>query len=210
LTFASNHRIDVFRPREIALSDANKIAVDALQQRAIELIAERKNVRRRLLGDSIRDQQIDRDLNGCVAGARALESELTLPPNTFANPPIQAQLNAFVQSRNAIAAAAPQLGPEFGLESGGPVDEGDEAELQPEMPRSADIIVDRLTVAGTDGSKAAEIRRFILNTYDADIHEKTVGMTLYRLQKDGVVRRDGHVWFLGPPEVDEPAPVAAG
>jgi hypothetical protein len=31
------------------------------------------------------------------------------------------------------------------------------------------------------------------------IHEKTVGMTLYRMSKDGLVTRDGHTWFITQP-----------
>jgi hypothetical protein len=190
--------------RRIELSDINQVAVDALQQRALELIAERKTLRRRLLETSARDAQVERDIHGCIAGARALEQELKLPPNVLANPAIQAHLNALITSRNAIITALPHLKQEYGLEDGDLDESPEDTELSPEMPRIGEIILDRLNIAGAEGSKAAEIRRFIFNTYDADIHEKTVGMTLYRLQKDGVVRRDGRLWFLASAEAENP------
>jgi len=37
------------------------------------------------------------------------------------------------------------------------------------------------------------------------VHEKTVGMTLYRLSKDGMLRRDGWDWFFVPEDERRPA-----
>jgi hypothetical protein len=67
-----------------------------------------------------------------------------------------------------------------------------------EMPRISDIILERLREAGEKGQKAANIRQFISKTYSTEIHEKTVGMTLYRLLKRKDVRRNGHTWFIAP------------
>lgn len=71
----------------------------------------------------------------------------------------------------------------------------------PPMPRIKDIILEYLQMAHDlelGGVKAAEIRAHIENKYATTIHEKTVGMTLYRLLKDGKVRRQGHTWFFVP------------
>lgn len=46
------------------------------------------------------------------------------------------------------------------------------------------------------GVKAAEIREFLSGLGIKEMHEKTVGMTLNRLQKEGLVRRTGRVWKL--------------
>jgi hypothetical protein len=67
-----------------------------------------------------------------------------------------------------------------------------------EMPRISDIILSRLAAAGGKGDKAANIRKFIADEYSTEIHEKTVGMTLYRLLKREEVRRTGHTWFIAP------------
>ena len=85
----------------------------------------------------------------------------------------------------------------------------------PPKPRSLrEVILDRLRVAGADGSKTSVLREFCEREHGRIIHEKTVGMTLYRLQKDGVVRRDGHIWFLASqnanaenPGADTPGPI---
>jgi hypothetical protein len=66
---------------------------------------------------------------------------------------------------------------------------------RPVMPRIRDIVLDRLKEAGESGSKAAPIQAFIQATYGQAIHDKTVGMTLYRLQRENLVRREGHIWF---------------
>jgi len=57
------------------------------------------------------------------------------------------------------------------------------------------IVLEQLKSAGDRGAKAATIRDFIERTYGNVLHEKTVGMTLYRLLKENLARRDGHIWF---------------
>src|SRR5262249_12063494 len=64
------------------------------------------------------------------------------------------------------------------------------------LPPLADLVRDRLREAGEVGSKAALIRYYIEKTYGVSIHEKSVGMTLYRLLKKRQVRRAGHTWFI--------------
>ncbi len=57
------------------------------------------------------------------------------------------------------------------------------------------------------------MREFIEKTYGETLHEKTVGMTLYRLSQDNLVHRDGHTWFFGPPppaETENPGVAAPG
>ncbi len=58
------------------MTDSKKTAIDALQVRARELIEERDTYRRQLLEAAYRDVMIERDLNGCAAGARALGGEI--------------------------------------------------------------------------------------------------------------------------------------
>lgn len=73
-----------------------------------------------------------------------------------------------------------------------------EAAKKPPMPSIREIVVMRLRTAGETGERAKSIREYINSTYGVETHEKTVGMTLYRLLKEGLVRRDGHVWFFVP------------
>jgi hypothetical protein len=198
------------RVMEEIMSDAIKIAVEALQEKATELVEERTTVRRRLLENAMRDQQIERDINGCAAGARALGHELVSPQALPPNPQRGPGLQQFIAGRNSLVSAYASLKADFDIADDESTAEPAEPDGdRPEMPRIADIIVERLNTAGGDGSKAADIRRYISRKYDADIHEKTVGMTLYRLQKDGVVRREGHTWFLAPEHAEKRNPGVA-
>lgn len=63
-----------------------------------------------------------------------------------------------------------------------------------------EIALNSLIEAGAGGTKAADIRAHIERLRGSTLHEKTVGMTLYRLSVDGLARRKGHTWFYVPPE----------
>ena len=86
-------------------------------------------------------------------------------------------------------------------------EEGDGSDLlpAPEQQPIHHMVLDRLKEAGTSGSKAAPIRAYIEGVLGREIHEKTVGMTLYRLLKRGAVRREGHTWFFVPEAKDSGA-----
>lgn len=70
-------------------------------------------------------------------------------------------------------------------------------------PPIKDIAIEQLSLAGRSGLKAAAIREYAERKYGLVMHEKTVGMTLYRLLKENLVHRDGHTWFFGPASVPE-------
>jgi hypothetical protein len=80
------------------------------------------------------------------------------------------------------------------------------------MPRIRDIVLERLKAAEKNGTRAAPIREYIRTTYGKDIHEKTVGMTLYRLANEKLAHRIGITWFYGPavPESQNPGAGAPG
>ncbi len=77
------------------------------------------------------------------------------------------------------------------------------------MPTIREIVLAQLAAAAETGIKAADIRRFIEQTYSQTVHEKTVGMTLYRLSKDGLSRREGRTWFSAAPSAKTENPGAA-
>ena len=78
-------------------------------------------------------------------------------------------------------------------------------QLQPQMPKVWKVVRDRLKDAGDAGIKAGQIKDYIERTYGRQLHEKTVGMTLYRLsqQTPPLARRVGHTWFFVPPSEAE-------
>ena len=69
-------------------------------------------------------------------------------------------------------------------------------------PTIRELVLIRLSKLGVEGSKAATIREYVERTLGEGVHEKTVGMTLYRLLKEKLVRREGHVWFSVPPSAE--------
>jgi hypothetical protein len=60
------------------------------------------------------------------------------------------------------------------------------------------IVLEQLKAAGAKGVKSGPLRPVIEKIVGHEVHEKTMGMTLYRLSKDGEARRDGLVWYCVP------------
>jgi hypothetical protein len=73
-------------------------------------------------------------------------------------------------------------------------------------------VLAKLKADAEKGFKAADIRAFLASAYGMQLHEKTVGMTLYRLSQDGLARREGRTWFFVPQtaEMKNPAGDTAG
>jgi hypothetical protein len=73
-------------------------------------------------------------------------------------------------------------------------------------------ILDYLRSVGVKGAKAAQVRQHLSDAYGITVHEKTPGMTLYRLSKDGLVKRKGRTWYAveGKNENEAPNGNAAG
>jgi hypothetical protein len=61
-----------------------------------------------------------------------------------------------------------------------------------------EIVLRYLKNSAVRGAKASDIRQHIETLRGEQLHEKTVGMTLYRLSLDGLVRREGRTWFFVP------------
>lgn len=76
----------------------------------------------------------------------------------------------------------------------------------------ANLLLERLEEIGAKGSKALPLRDWLRNTHNLETHYKTVGMSLYRLSQDSPpkVHRKGHIWFFGPPPMEQPKDPGAG
>ena len=120
---------------------------------------------------------------------------------------------------NRIVANAKAAGELFGVELETPDDVIRQSEhsairrhTENQVPTIRELTVEWLKTAGDSGIKAATIRQQIESKYHINLHDKTVGMTLWRLSQDGLARREGHTWFFVPPtaETENPGGEAPG
>lgn len=68
-------------------------------------------------------------------------------------------------------------------------------------PKIKELVLERLRQSGDNGILASEIKEFVA-AQGIETHEKTVGMTLYRLSKEGQVSRIGRTWFYAEKQDD--------
>lgn len=64
-----------------------------------------------------------------------------------------------------------------------------------QIPKIGQAILEYLRSLHGLGAPVSVIKKHLSDTYGIETHEKTPGMTLYRLSKEGLVRRDGRSWF---------------
>ncbi|TPJ30937.1 hypothetical protein [Mesorhizobium sp. B2-7-2] len=135
----------------------------------------------------------------------------------------EAYLRAFRVARGeeerTQTVAAGKSGDEHEYEETGDEGETDENEAEmenetdnieeSEAPKIKDVVIERLRQSGEQGARLSEIKEFV-TAQGIPMHEKTVGMTLYRLSKDGLTRRAGRTWYYIPPAETEGKIVAEG
>jgi hypothetical protein len=166
------------------------------------LLAERTDIRKTRAALGVRDREIDRELADIQAAGRVFGIEIDLPKEeedawqrSFFEAPFQRTIRRLIMEPKEAAPETTAAAKAVATKA--------------EMPRISDIVLDRLKEAAERGTKAAPIQAYIENTYGKKIHDKTVGMTLYRLQREGRVRRQGHTWFIVP-ETMNPGVAAPG
>jgi len=181
-------------------------------RRRDELLAEQAKLMEQRHSIITQLRRIDRELADCRATARFFALEIEFPTN---DPELVEHVGreriererairvAMIRQREVEAAAisARVYSVPAGFQSS-----------RAPPPTLREFILARLKAVGMNGSKASPLREFYERTYGKAIHEKTVGMTLYRLQNESLVRRDGHTWFLAQPmaETRNPGVAAPG
>ncbi len=179
---------------------------DILVSERATLIAERTEILTRL-------RRIERELSDCRAAARLFGLAIEFPPDEQeaernARDRVRAELEREMELRRQRNAAMHPPLPHAPLPQPAArplVAPPAETSLAPSAPAPKprpplrEILVDQLKIAGEKGAKATALRDYVERVYGLVTHEKTIGMTLYRLSQDKLVRRDGHVWFFGPP-----------
>jgi hypothetical protein len=189
---------------------SNQIAVEIMARRDA-LLEERKQLRKQRAGIDARDFAIDRDLADCVAAARLFGVKLEIPKDDYRWASAVSSLKDLRQSLNKQLHQIPMV-ELFQNQLEATPEQNRETSVEKQsasMPPIKEIVISQLREAGSKGTKAAAITRYILKTYGRKIHGKTTGMTLYRLSKDGLAHRKGNVWYFGPENSGTENPGAA-
>lgn len=84
---------------------------------------------------------------------------------------------------------------------GSEANDGDDSDATP----IRELVLNELRVAFPDGLTAAAIRERV-QAIRGPLHDKTIGMTLYRLSLLNMSRRDGRTWFFVPPKAETENP----
>ncbi|MBB3567914.1 hypothetical protein [Rhizobium sp. BK491] len=71
-------------------------------------------------------------------------------------------------------------------------------------PNIKEMVLQKLKEAGKEGIEANKIKES-LRAQGVEMHDKTVGMNLYRLSQDGLAERLRRTWFYRPRREEEPA-----
>lgn len=66
------------------------------------------------------------------------------------------------------------------------------------MPTVKEFILKAAQEAWPNRVRASELRRQMFDKFGWELHDKTAGMTLYRLLKEGRMKRSGSDWFWNP------------
>ncbi len=152
---------------------ATEVALEAILAKRDRLLAERKALRLKAAELAARDRYIDRELADCKAAARVFDLEISFQEEKS----WEGWQTNLDKNKDLIPASGAVL-------------------QKRDMPKLRDIVLDCLRLAGERGSKAAPIQEYVETTYATKIHQKTIGLTLYRLLRQGLVRRNGHTWFF--------------
>jgi hypothetical protein len=195
---------------------------DAILAERAELIEKRTEILTRL-------RRLDRELADCRAAARLFELEIEFPPDEREEAERQMRLEMERRERERALGAAtfrihgtplagpPPSVPRPSVAPAPPVAPGPAVAPAPPVapvppgprpvinrPTVREFVLAQLKAAAPAGMKSATLRDLYERGFGNIVHEKTVGMTLYRLLTDDhLVRREGHVWFLASPRSAE-------
>ena len=205
-------------------AEVQRIAAEKILTRHADLLRQQREVRERQRELVNRDHEIERELAECNAAAKFFD--IVLDPfakdqevvelrervrmyqmraaDSRGRPEWAAlirraghyemQLEALLEAKRAEVHSQPTPlkappGPEGGLENKRP---------RVRAIKVRDLVLEQLREAGDAGGKTAKIRARIEAQHSTRLHEKTVGMTLYRLSQEHLVHRIGQTWFYGP------------
>jgi hypothetical protein len=123
-----------------------------------------------------------------------------------------AELHEKLNSLNPIAqdcyAAARLFGFDLAAEAAVMADDGEKVSplletsppAHPKGKTIRELVLEEAEKAFPEAVRASPLRLKLEHMRGEKLHEKTIGMTLYRLLKDGFLRRDKRDWYFVPPD----------
>jgi hypothetical protein len=184
--------------REMASPDTN-IGVEILRKRDA-LLLKRHRLQRLNAVITALMEEVDLELADCVAAGRAFGLSVPLP--NWSNV-LRTSLDEEMERVERIVGWGPWEKPLEEREKDQELlcqlfEKLDEWQFRPSrsapIPSLRHIVVERLQAAGEEGTTAADIRAHARACVSVGFHQKTIGMTLNRLAKRGLARREGRVW----------------
>jgi hypothetical protein len=194
--------------------DKTRYAAD-LQGLLDDVLRRRKLVRVDMAEAARRDRELDREIADLKAAARVFGVELTMPPDESERPrvhihirpdgvPVRRRIMPDGRITESVIEGQPSF-PVLSQPVPTPPPPSPSTTIS-KRPPIREIVLDRLRGAGAEGKRASAIQKYIERVYGAELHQKTVGMTLYRLAQEGLVRREGRTWFFVQPEAETENP----
>jgi hypothetical protein len=202
---------------------AKKVAIGAIKEKLRSLVEEREAIERERMELDQRSRRIDVGIMDCRSAARLFGIEVEIPEELALIRSIMAQRNARIHGEPGLMVRPVGAGslnrppminatPSRAQASTAPSVSFDQKSLfGASEPSVREIVLAYLRRAHLTGVKASTLREFVERVLKKQIHEKTVGMTLYRLSKGEppLVRRDGQMWFYAGKLEDKGSTVSA-
>jgi hypothetical protein len=178
-----------------------------------ELLLARQKTRQSLASLELQDRVLERGLADRSAAARVFGHKVGYPTDPRDYESMEKLQIAMAKLRGGKLWVPGETvpDPEFSIKAATVPAEPRQQGAAPELalgdrPRIRDRVLEQLKTMGSEGAKAAALRSYLEAAHGIKTHEKTVGMTLYRLLREGLVRRDGRTWFFVPPSAETKNP----
>jgi len=174
---------------------------EAIEEKRDQLVVKRERLFRLALAIAGVAKDVDEQLRDCVAAGRAMGFRVALP--NWKN----VHKTSLEQEMETATGFLNWMRPEQKLDRSEyddsllreifeHLDDYEARQVRASTPKRTlrEVVLRRLDDAGEQGVKANEIRDYVEDNYPDGFHQKTIGMTLYRLAKEGLARRDGRTW----------------
>lgn len=189
-----------------------EIAVQKILDDRDKLLVERVALRRQMNDLRQKDMLLRRSIFDLAAAGRVFGQVVAIPPNESDYESIEALTEAMVSVRQGRTwepgkckptkpTGSPPENTQLSEINKNP-DETTNASFEVPIaggePRVRERVLAFLRSHYPNGARAADIKAYLKSAYGVETHEKTVGMTLYRLSLQKLVLREGRTWFLSP------------